>query len=145
MPPAILLSISARLQRRLVAVSTACAATMRRKWRCGICEDKRTEQRQGLALTWYALDDPNDPKLDELAQEYRLHPLDIEDCRSHNERVKSEGTDEYLFYILKYILSVDHGELTLGTISLFVVRYYFISVRRVRRSECAILDREQKA
>ena len=50
----------------------------------------------------------------------RLHPLHIEDCRSHNERVKSEETGEYLFYILKYILSVDHGELTLGTISLFV-------------------------
>jgi magnesium transporter len=68
-------------------------------------------------LTWYALDDPNDPKLDELAAQYQLHPLHIEDCRSHIERVKAEETDNYLFYILKYILSVDHGELTLGTIT----------------------------
>ena len=96
-------------------------------------------------MAWYALDDPNDPKLDELAQQYRLHPLHIEDCRSHNERVKSEETEAYLFYILKYIVSVDHGELTLGTICLFVGRDYFISVRDSRRSECAILDRARKA
>jgi magnesium transporter len=74
-----------------------------------------------------------------------LHPLHIEDCRSHNERVKSEETEEYLFYILKYILSVEHGELTLGTISLFVGRDYFISVRDARRSSDAILERAQKA
>ena len=95
-------------------------------------------------MTWYALDDPNDPKLDELAEQYRLHPLHIEDCRSHNERVKSEETDDYLFYILKYILSVDHGELTLGTISLFVGKDYFISVRDARHSNDYVLDRAQK-
>ncbi len=96
-------------------------------------------------MIWHALDDPNDPKLDELAQQYRLHPLHIEDCRSHNERVKSEETDEYLFYILKYILSVEHGELALGTICLFVGRDFFISVRDERRSEDCVLDRAQKA
>jgi magnesium transporter len=96
-------------------------------------------------LTWYALDDPNDPKLDELAKQYQLHPLHIEDCRSHNERVKSEETDNYLFYILKYILSVDHGELNMGTICLFVGRGYFISVRDARRSNDAVLERAQKA
>jgi magnesium transporter len=96
-------------------------------------------------LAWYALDDPNDPKLDELAQQFRLHPLHIEDCRSHNERVKSEETGEYLFYILKYIVSVDHGELTLGTICLFVGRNYFISVRDAKQSQCAILERARKA
>jgi magnesium transporter len=96
-------------------------------------------------LAWYALDDPNDPKLDELAVQYHLHPLHIEDCRSHNERVKSEETGEYLFYILKYIVSVDHGELTLGTICLFVGQDYFISVRDAAHSECVILDRARRA
>lgn len=96
-------------------------------------------------MPWYALDDPNDPKLDELAAQYHLHPLHIEDCRSHNERVKSEETDKYLFYILKYIVSVDHGELTLGTICLFVGQNYFISVSNANRSEYSILDRAHKA
>ncbi|HEY1964711.1 MAG TPA: hypothetical protein VGG59_07265 [Acidobacteriaceae bacterium] len=29
-----------------------------------------------------------------MAKQYRLHPLHVEDCRSHNERVKSEEKDE---------------------------------------------------
>jgi magnesium transporter len=96
-------------------------------------------------LTWYTLDDPNDPKLDDLAQQYSLHPLHIEDCRTHNERVKSEITDDYLFYILKYILSVDHGELTLGTLCLFVGRDYFITVQDGRHADDSVLERARKA
>ena len=53
-------------------------------------------------MSWYALDDPNDPQLDDLATQFQLHPLHIEDCRSNNERLKAEGTDQYLFLILKY-------------------------------------------
>jgi hypothetical protein len=30
-------------------------------------------------MPWYQLDDANDPKLDELARQYNLHPLHIED------------------------------------------------------------------
>ncbi len=33
-------------------------------------------------MPWYQLDDANDPKLDELAKQYSLHPLHIEDARS---------------------------------------------------------------
>lgn len=96
-------------------------------------------------MTWYALDDPQDPKLDELATQFQLHPLHIEDCRTRKERVKSDETPTYLFYILKYILSVDHGELTLGTICLFVGSDYFISVRDARSSSDSILERARKA
>jgi Mg2+ and Co2+ transporter CorA len=64
-------------------------------------------------VSWYALDDPNDPQLDELATRFQLHPLHIEDCRGNNERLKAEGTDNYLFLILKYIQSVQDGEIGL--------------------------------
>ena len=63
-------------------------------------------------MPWYALDDPNDPQLDELATQFQLHPLHIEDCRSNNERLKAEGTDDYLFLILKYIQSVEDGDIS---------------------------------
>jgi magnesium transporter len=92
-------------------------------------------------LLWHAVDDPGDPRLDELARQFHLHPLHVEDCRSHNERVKSEETAGYLFYILKYILSVDHGEIALGTLCLFVGRDFFISVRDARRSKDFVLER----
>ena len=31
---------------RRAAVSTACAVTMRREWRCGICEDSATDKER---------------------------------------------------------------------------------------------------
>ncbi len=73
-------------------------------------------------MSWYALDDPNDPQLDELARQFQLHPLHIEDCRSNNERLKAEGTDNYLFLILKYIQSVQDGDIGFANIYLFVGR-----------------------
>ncbi|HXP08258.1 MAG TPA: magnesium transporter CorA family protein [Acidobacteriaceae bacterium] len=80
-------------------------------------------------MSWYALDDPNDPKLDELAVQFQLHPLHIEDCRSNNERLKAEGTDNYLFLILKYIQTVEDGDIGFGSVYLFVGRDYLITVR----------------
>ncbi len=80
-------------------------------------------------MSWYALDDPNDPQLDELARQFHLHPLHIEDCRSNNERLKAEGTDQYLFLILKYIQSVQEGDLGFASVYLFVGRDFLITVR----------------
>jgi Mg2+ and Co2+ transporter CorA len=39
-------------------------------------------------MPWYQLDDANDPRLDELARQYKLHPLHIEDARTQDESVK---------------------------------------------------------
>ena len=39
-------------------------------------------------MSWYALDSPDDPQLDDLAKQFQLHPLHIEDCRSNNERIR---------------------------------------------------------
>ena len=96
-------------------------------------------------MSWYALDDPNDPQLDVLANKFQLHPLHIEDCRSSNERLKAEGTDHYLFSILKYIQSVKDGELGFGTICLFVGRDFLITVRDLSCLSDEILQRAQKA
>jgi magnesium transporter len=80
-------------------------------------------------VSWYALNDPNDPQLDDLARQFQLHPLHIEDCRSNNERLKAEGTDHYLFLILKYIVSVQDGDIAFESIFLFVGSDFLISVR----------------
>ena len=52
-------------------------------------------------MPWYQLDDPHDPKLDELAQKYNLHPLHIEDARSDDEGVKVDSGPNYTFAVLK--------------------------------------------
>jgi magnesium transporter len=96
-------------------------------------------------VTWYALDDPNDPKLDELAAQFHLHPLHIEDTRSDNERLKAEGADDYLFLILKYIHAVQDGDITFESIFLFAGRDFLISVRRPNCEGMEILQRALKA
>jgi magnesium transporter len=96
-------------------------------------------------VTWYALDDPNDPQLDELATRFHLHPLHIEDCRSNNERLKAEGTENYLFLILKYIQSVQDGDIGLENLCLFVGRDFLVSVRNPTCVGNEVLQRALKA
>ncbi len=62
---------------------------------CAVCDNHRN------AMPWYELTDPNDPKLNELAQTLGLHPLYIEDVRSPGERVKLEQEATYTFAILR--------------------------------------------
>jgi len=52
-------------------------------------------------MPWYQLDDPNDPKLDELARQYNLHPLHLEDARSPDESVKVDSSTSYTFAVFK--------------------------------------------
>jgi magnesium transporter len=96
-------------------------------------------------VSWYTLDDPNDPRLDELAAQFQLHPLHIEDCRSNNERLKAEGNDRYLFLILKFIQSVENGDLGFGSLFLFCGRDFLISVRDPSCVSNEILLRAEKA
>ena len=52
-------------------------------------------------MPWYQLDDANDPKLDELAKQYNLHPLHIEDARTKAESVKVDTASHYTFAVFK--------------------------------------------
>lgn len=52
-------------------------------------------------MPWYQLDNPHDPRLDELARQYNLHPLYIEDVRSEDESVKVDSGTHYTFAVFK--------------------------------------------
>jgi magnesium transporter len=52
-------------------------------------------------MPWYQLEDANDPKLDELARQYNLHPLHIEDARTSDESVKVDTGANYTFAVFK--------------------------------------------
>jgi magnesium transporter len=96
-------------------------------------------------VSWYALDDPKDPQLDRLASEFQLHPLHIEDCRSENERLKVEATEQYLFLILKHIQSVQDGDIAFSSVFLFVGRDFLITIRGEPGGSDEILLRAQRA
>jgi magnesium transporter len=52
-------------------------------------------------MPWYELSDAHDTKLDELAKQYNLHPLHIEDARSKDEAVKVDTAPAYTFAVFK--------------------------------------------
>src|SRR6202453_4263968 len=52
-------------------------------------------------MPWYQLNDANDPKLDELAEQYNLHPLHIEDARTQGERVQGDTAPPHTFPVFK--------------------------------------------
>ncbi len=52
-------------------------------------------------MPWYQLEDAHDPKLDELARQYNLHPLHLEDARNPDESVKVDSSSNYTFAVFK--------------------------------------------
>jgi magnesium transporter len=48
---------------------------------------------------WLDLDDPSDQKLGELAEQFHLHPLTVDDARTFNQRPKLEDYGGYVFLV----------------------------------------------
>ncbi len=86
-------------------------------------------------MPWYELSSPNDPKLQELADRFHLHPLHLEDARSDDERIKVEQTPHYTFAVLKPVRlkkSAEEVEVMFSTIDIFAGRadgeMFFITI-----------------
>jgi magnesium transporter len=81
---------------------------------------------------WVALADPTPLEIDEMALEFGLHPLAVEDARKGHQRPKIEEYDDSLFVVLHTIESTgDGGESALsgGEVDLFAGPNYILSVR----------------
>jgi magnesium transporter len=61
-------------------------------------------------MPWYQLEDAHDPKLDELARQYNLHPLHIEDARNEDEGVKVDSAPHYTFAVFKPVRLVPDSD-----------------------------------
>ena len=91
--------------------------------------DKREEGRADYPnMDWYELEDPSDPKLDELAEKYHLHPLHIEDCRCQNERAKVDVTPGYTFAVLKAVEAPTEGDLKVAYVFVFAGHDFCITI-----------------
>lgn len=82
-------------------------------------------------MQWHEIRDPQDPELDRLAAQYRLHPLHIEDCRHRNQNAKVEESRGYVFTVLKSVTIEEDGSLTAGDLDLFLGRDFLITVEEL--------------
>jgi magnesium transporter len=80
-------------------------------------------------VIWHDLRDPNDPELDAIAAQLRLHPLHIEDCRHDRQRAKVEEGADYIFVVLKPVHATDEGEVSITELDIFLGRDYVITVQ----------------
>jgi magnesium transporter len=79
-------------------------------------------------FVWVALRDPAPAELDEMQEEFGLHPLAVEDARNGHQRPKIEEYGDSLFVVLQSI-EVRDGELHVGEVDVFVGSNYVLSVR----------------
>lgn len=60
------------------------------------------ETIQYQSLKWQHITNPSEEDYRYLLEKYQFHPLDIEDCRSTNQRPKIDEYDDYYFLILHF-------------------------------------------
>src|SRR5947209_2430794 len=88
------------------------------------------------SFPWYDVDDRTSRTLDELASEFRLHELPIEDCRHVPQRAKYEEHEHYLFCVLKRLTS--QTDVTFSDFDVFIGADFLITVHD---RECALIQR----
>jgi len=83
-------------------------------------------------FVWVALYEPSSAELDQMAGEFGLHPLAVEDARKGHQRPKIEEYEDSLFAVLHTVEHAPEGDdspLSVGEVALFVGPNYILSVR----------------
>jgi len=78
---------------------------------------------------WVALKDPTDEELEEMAREFNLHELAVEDARHGHQRPKIEEYGNSLFCVL-HVPETQGDEVEVGEIDIFVGPNYILSSRQ---------------
>jgi magnesium transporter len=79
-------------------------------------------------FVWVALLDPNPDALEQMREEFHLHPLAIEDALHGHQRPKIEEYGDCLFVVL-HMIEANGKELHVGEVAIFAGRNYVLSVR----------------
>ncbi|MDN5725028.1 MAG: magnesium/cobalt transporter CorA [Propionibacteriales bacterium] len=108
------------------------------------CEDVDEASRRaadGEGFVWMGLKDPSDADLNTFAEQFKLHPLAIEDAVEGHRRSKLEQFGDTLFMVLSTIAWVDHESITetseivsTGQIMVFLGPNFVLTVRRGEQS-----------
>jgi magnesium transporter len=94
------------------------------------------------SFVWVALRDATEEELNEMQEEFDLHPLAVEDARHGHQRPKIEEYGDMLFVVLQTV-EVMGEELKTGEVDIFVGRNFVLSVRQ--RSEQGFLGVRARA
>jgi magnesium transporter len=80
-------------------------------------------------FTWVNISKPNTGSIEYLKQNYKFHPLDLEDCSNPTLRAKLDEYDDYLFIILNYpIFNRKTRRISLSEVDIFIGKDYLITL-----------------
>lgn len=98
--------------------------------------------KQDGCFVWVALKDPTDAEIDEMGEEFGLHPLAVEDAKHGHQQPKVEEYPGMLFCVT-HLLELDEDELIrTGEVCVFVGRNFVLSIRN--RSSIGFLNVRQR-
>jgi magnesium transporter len=80
-------------------------------------------------FVWVALYEPSDAELDEMAVQFELHPLAVEDARHGHQRPKVEEWGDQLFAVL-HVVEMKGAAMNTGEVNIFVGPNFVFSIRR---------------
>jgi magnesium transporter len=105
--------------------------------------------RRPDCLVWVAMFEPSQGDLDQMAEEFGLHPLAVEDARKGHQRPKIEEYGESRFAALHPVALVKHAdgseEFVVGEVDIFVGPNYILSVRhRTQTGFAAVRARAER-
>jgi magnesium transporter len=87
-------------------------------------------------ISWFDLDDPPSPALDELAKQFELHELQVEDCRHRPQRAKTDEFEHYIFSVLKFLPQKDKA--VFEDLDIFLGPNFLITVHP---GTCALVEK----
>jgi len=79
-------------------------------------------------FVWVALLERDPAALEQMREEFGLHPLAVEDARNGHQRPKVEDYGDSLFVVL-HLLEPDNGSLRVGEVNVFAGPNYILTIR----------------
>ena len=80
-------------------------------------------------LKWQHITNPTEEDYDYLLETYEFHPLDIEDCKSNNQRPKIDEYNNYYFLILHFpYFEKDGKSIRVREVKIFWGKDYIITI-----------------
>lgn len=79
-------------------------------------------------VVWVDVSNPESRDFDELAREFKFHPLAIEDCKKGHQRPKIDEYTGYYFMVLYEAELCDNGDLEMRELNIFLGHNYLVTV-----------------
>jgi len=97
---------------------------------------------QPAGMAWIGLYRPDEHELNELADEFGLHPLAVEDAVTAHQRPKLERYGNTLFVVLRAARYLDDvEEVEFGELHVFLGRDFVITVRHAEKPDLSVVRR----